>query len=135
MRILDLFRAWLHDYFRHPLPSLRAAITVHPRRLYAYFGRIVKAVPLSRSERALIDAHPLALPLPLLREARREHDPLAAMCARYALPAASDDIPSRCNFCDFYLHGLPCPNCNTLPDGSTVCDTHRYIIIKQPFQL
>lgn len=49
---------------------------------------------------------------------------------RAQLCIPDDGIPSRCNLCDFHKLGIPCPLYNVLKDGSTVCDTHKYIIIK-----
>ena len=42
----------------------------------------------------------------------------------------TEDVPAHCNFCDFYRYGIPCPLHNRFRDGSPVCDTHKYIIIK-----
>ena len=43
-----------------------------------------------------------------------------------------NNLPARCRLCDFNEKSIPCPFFNELADGSTVCDTHKYVIIKSP---
>ena len=47
---------------------------------------------------------------------------------------ASDwnDLPVRCQLCAFNEKAIPCPYFNLLAEGSKVCDTYKYVIIKSP---
>jgi len=159
LRLFDLFRSWLHDYFKHPLENIRQARPIIPGRLYSNFGNICKAVPMTDEELAFVAAHKFALPLGVLTavpgasiqfmedlysELGDEKEELDTQTGdlnelykkqkelqRTQLRISFDDgIPSRCNLCDFHKNGIPCPLYNILKDGSTVCDTHKYIIIK-----
>ena len=59
----DRLRAWLREYFRHPLENLRQANPVQPKRLYNYFGYTVKLLPMSSDERKALQHWPdMALP-------------------------------------------------------------------------
>ena len=128
---IDLFRLWLRNYFKHPVENIRQANPIVPGRLYHNFGNACKAVAMTERERQLIrQTEKLgALPIELLRDIK-EYD-LRQVRQLYSLPDVSQkEIPSRCSLCDFYKKGVPCPLFNILKDGSTVCDTHRYVIIK-----
>jgi len=128
----DLFRIWLRQYFKHPIENIRQANPVVPRRIYHNFGNICKTVPLSSSELKYIresdDCH--ALSPYLLKDLDKCGNSLQSM-RELQQHTGEYGVPVRCNFCDFYKHGLPCPVHNVLADGTTVCDTHRYVIIKK----
>lgn len=127
-----LFLAWLHEYFHHPLENVRQANPVKPRKLYHNFGNICMAVPHTHAETTYLAKWPdRALSRTLLLQAIHSPNPLVEMDNMYSLPQDPNvDAPSYCNFCDFYRCGLPCPAFNRLADGSPVCETHKYIIIK-----
>lgn len=136
---LDLLRLWLRDYFRHPLENLRQARPIVPRRLYNNFGNACKAVPYTAHQRdwinqwSVIDepptiAHDPAANLELVRSLRGNREAVRAMEHEFR---RTSGIPAKCEFCDFHRYGIPCPIYNELADGSTVCDTYRYTIIKR----
>lgn len=132
-RTLDLLWLKVRTYFKHPAEDIRQANPIVPGRLYTSFGYICKAVPLSERERLFISQteNRGALPFLLLRDIKPGGDMIRQIAALQELPDIPDsDLPSRCNFCAFYHEGLPCPIYNMLKDGSTVCDTHKYIILK-----
>ena len=112
-RILELIWVRIRKYFRHPLEDLRQANPVVPGRLYSNFGYVCKAVPYTREERRLIGCSIEELPEDMQRSA-----------------AKWEEVPVHCLLCDFQKKGVPCPLYNVLADGRTVCDTHRYVIIK-----
>lgn len=130
-RYYDLFRLWMREYFKHPLENIRQAKPIVPGRLYSNFGNACKAVPMTERERQLVREADGALPFELLRDLKASEHTCRQLRHLYELPdIAQREIPSRCSLCDFYRQGIPCPLYNVLKDGSTVCDTHRYIIIK-----
>ncbi len=130
-RYFDLFQLWVREYFKHPLENIRQAKPIVPGRLYSNFGNACKAIPMTERERKLVrDTDALgALPFELLSDVKDAD--IRQLKNLYELPdVAQRDIPSRCSLCDFYRRGIPCPLYNVLKNGSTVCDTHKYIIIK-----
>ena len=128
---LDLFRLWVRSYFKHPLENIRQANPIIPNRIYHNFGNACKAVPLSSAELKYISESSKyhALPPCLLKDIDKSGNGLHSI-RELQQHCGEDGIPVRCNFCDFHKNGVPCPVCNVLKDGSTVCDTHKYIIIK-----
>lgn len=135
----DLFRLWLREYFKHPLENIRQANPIVPGRLYRNFGNVCKAVPLTRQEQALIremkvtdhgEIVPSHTPEALMELARSAHGNHRMVKEYQALFDKEDNVPPRCLFCDFHRMGIPCPIHNILANGSTVCDSHKYIIIK-----
>ena len=133
-RTLDLLWLKVRTYFKHPAEEIRQAKPIIPGRLYTNFGYIVKAVPLTEREKLFIkqtENHG-ALPIELLRDIKPGDDMVKQLSQLHEIPGIqTSDLPSRCNFCDFYKEGLPCPFYNLLKDGSVVCDTYKYIILKK----
>ena len=132
-RTLDLLWLRIREYFKHPAEDIRTANPVVPGRLYSSFGYIVKAEPLTEREALFIkqSANRGALPIELLRDIKHSPDAIKQIAQLQEMPGLSlTDLPSRCNFCDFHRQGLPCPIYNILQDGSVVCDSHKYIILK-----
>ena len=129
-KTIDLIKVWAHEYFKHPLENIRQANPVVPGRLYRNFGNVCKAVPLSQSQKKYIEESREygALAPCILDDIERSGNGIKSM--RMIQERTEDGPPVRCNFCDFYRNGIPCPVINTLADGSLVCETHRYIIIK-----
>lgn len=126
-----LFLAWLHEYFHHPLPNIRSARVIVPRRLYSNFGNVCVAVPHSHEEKcALVKWPSRALPPTLLHQALHAPNPIAEIDNLYTLHIENVDVPSYCNLCDFYRYAIPCPFYNVLRNGQPVCNTHKYIIIR-----
>ena len=133
-RTFDLLWLRIREYFKHPAEDIRQAKPIVPGRLYTSFGYIVKAVPLSERERLFIKQSEKAgaLPVELLRDIDSGGDIIRQIIQLHVMPdIPNTGLPSRCNFCDFYRKGLPCPVYNILKDGSVVCDTNKYIILKE----
>lgn len=131
-RTLDLLWLKVRTYFKHPAEEIRQANPIVPGRLYTSFGYIVKAVPLTTKERLFLQQTENigALPIELLRDINPSQDMVQQISQLNTLDIPHAELPSRCNFCAFYHNGLPCPVYNILGDGTTVCDTHKYIILK-----
>ena len=132
-RTLDLLWLKVRTYFKHPAEDIRQAKPIIPGRLYGSFGYIVKAVPLTEREKLFIQqsANRGALPMELLRDLTPGKDMVRQIHQLEEITGMKlSDLPSRCNFCDFYHKGLPCPIYNILKDGSVVCDSHKYVILK-----
>lgn len=127
----DLLRLWMRNYFKHPVENIRQAKPIVPGRLYRNFGNICKAVPMTASELRYVkecEGYEALSPY-LLKDLDKSGNGLSSL-RELQQKGAEDAVPVRCNLCDFYKYGIPCPVHNVLADGSTVCDTHRYIIIK-----
>ena len=124
----------MHDYFKHPLPNVRTAPYIKPKRLYHNFGHPCVCLSHTEQEQTRLRKWPdRALPLPLLLQAAHTPQPLHEMDNIYDTlftKIKTEDVPAHCNFCDFYKCGLPCPLNNVLANGKPVCLTHKYIIIK-----
>lgn len=133
-RTLDLLWLKVRTYFKHPAEDIRQAKPIVPGRLYTNFGYIVKAVPLKERELLFIkqtETHG-ALPHELVRDMSHNDDVIKQISQLNEMPGIpTTDLPSRCNFCDFYRTGIPCPFFNVLKDGTTVCDTNKYVILKK----
>ncbi len=134
-RKLELLWLRVREYFKHPAEDIRQANPIVPKRLYYCFGNIVKAVPLSEAEKEFIKLSGEsggALPVELLRDLKFNKNKVGQLLQLQQMPnMPQSGLPARCNFCDFYLNGLPCPLFNILKNGETVCDTHKYIILKK----
>ena len=132
-RTLDLLWLKVRTYLKHPAEEIRQAKPIVPGRLYTSFGYICKAVPLTAKERLFLQQTENigALPIELLRDINPNQDMVHQISQLNTLDIPHTDLPSRCNFCAFHHRGLPCPFYNILKDGSTVCDTHKYIILKE----
>lgn len=133
-RTFDLLWLRIREYFKHPAEEIRQAKPIIPGRLYTSFGYIVKATPLTEREKLFIKQteNRGALPIELLRDIKPDSDMVKQLSQLQEIPGMqSSELPSRCNFCDFYHNGLPCPIYNILQDGSVVCDSHKYVIIKK----
>lgn len=132
-RTLDLLWLKVRTYFKHPAEDIRQAKPIVPGRLYTSFGYIVKAVPLTMRERLYISQSQNrgALPVELLRDIKPGKDMVRQIHQLEEITGLHlSELPARCNFCDFYHKGIPCPIYNVLKDGTVVCDTHKYIILK-----
>ncbi len=132
-RTLDLLWLKVRTYFKHPAEEIRQANPIVPGRLYTSFGYICKAVPLTQRELLYIrqTEDRGALPVELLRDIKPGKDYLNQIHQLDDITGcATTELPSRCNLCPFYHIGLPCPMYNLLQDGTVVCDTHKYIILK-----
>lgn len=132
-RTFDLLWLRIREYFKHPAEDIRQANPVVPGRLYTSFGYICKAVPLSERERLFVRQSESrgALPIELIRDLKPGKDMMRQIAQLQEITGLSvSDLPARCNFCDFYRKGIPCPVYNILKDGSVVCDSHKYIILK-----
>lgn len=139
---LDFLRLWMRNFFKHPVENIRQANPIVPRRLYSNFGNICKARPYTAQELRIIEntekARQVAntavnsygyTPEGLLEMVRSMGaDKKAVQRLQYDL--SQPDVLPKCHICDFNLRGIPCPIHNLLADGSTVCDSHRYVIIK-----
>lgn len=128
----DLLRIWQREYFKHPVENIRQAKPIIPGHLYHNFGNICKAVPMSASELRYVAGFSEyeALSPYLLRDIDKSGNGLESII-ELQKEGGEDAVPVRCNLCDFYKYGIPCPVHNVLADGSTVCDSHKYIIIKR----
>ena len=132
-RTLDLLWLKVRTYFKHPAEDIRQAKPIVPGRLYTSFGYIVKAVPLTMRERLFIrqSLNRGALPVELLRDIKPSKEMVRQLHQLEEITGLNhSDLPARCNFCDFYRKGIPCPIYNILKDGTVVCDTHNYVILK-----
>lgn len=132
-RTLDLLWLKVRTYFKHPAEEIRQANPIVPGRLYTSFGYIVKAVPLTERELLYIQQSGKrgALPIELMRDIKPGKDYLNQIRQLEEITGLdATSLPARCNLCAFYHNGLPCPMYNMLQDGTTVCDTHKYIILK-----
>ena len=137
-RTFDLIWLRIREYFHHPAEDIRQAQPIVPGRLYTNFGYICKAVPYSKEERMRLAEMP-----------SEPQDVAVAACNQVLLEQAVgigkknpkhirelqdadflNDTQDQCIFCDFHRKTIPCPFYNTLADGSTVCDTHKYVILK-----
>ena len=129
---LDLLRLWLRSYFGHPVESIRQADPVIPGRFYRNFGNICKAVPYTADEQQYVKESQgcEALSPYLLRDLEKAGNGLQSL-RELQKQGGDQSVPPQCNLCDFYKWGVPCPLVNALADGSNVCDTHRYVIIKR----
>lgn len=125
-------RLWLREYFRHPVENIRQARPIIPNTFYRNFGNVCKAVPYTADELRYVRESQgcEALSPYLLRDLEKSGNGLQSI-RELQQKGGTDSVPPQCNLCDFYKWGLPCPLYNTLPDGSQVCDSHRYIIIKR----
>ncbi len=122
----------ISEYFHHPLPNIRQAMPIRPWKPYRTFGRVCYARPMSRKEREALKSWPdTALPVSYLERASESADELGYIGRAYLqgiTADSADNVPARCNLCDFYLRGLPCPLYNRLKNGGVVCNTNRYRI-------
>ena len=138
----DLFRLWVRNYFKHPLPNIRQASPIVPGRLYNNFGNVCKAVRYSNEEeQVLYEAEMEAAKARSMYGTTTDLDPNALIemvrsvggdkqMVEGIQAALNDQLPPKCLLCDFNKRGIPCPLYNCLNSGETVCDQYRYIIIK-----
>ena len=132
-RKLDLIWLRIREYFKHPAEDIRQEEQIVPGRIYSNFGYICKAVPMTSREKTYLERHADdgALPVELLRDHGDRAQTVGELEQYRLIPGLPKaDLPARCDLCDFYRKSIPCPIYNTLKDGSVVCDTNRYIIIK-----
>ena len=149
----DLVRLWLRNYLKHPVENIRQADPIVPGRLYHNFGNVCKARPYNSQEKQILseicDAQVAALTASFeddksrmqtiapagvtpegIMEMVRSTSGNVMSAERIKSMLQQQDFPTFCHLCDFHKHGIPCPVHNRLKDGSTVCESHRYIIIK-----
>lgn len=105
------------QYFGYKPDNIRQALIV-PGKYYYNFGNIVKAVPISRQEH--LERQTL---LCNMLEGAEERN-LAEE------KSMTDTIKSGCLSCPFF-ETLPCPINLNLPDGTKICHSHKFIIIKK----
>lgn len=136
----DLFRVWVRNYFRHPIPNIRQEKPIVPGRLYRNFGNICKAVRYRQHEQDYIQRTEMfradyaihgSEPDEILQMVKGVKGDKEAVRRIQRALSQEQDMPAKCELCDFHRCGVPCPIYNVLADGSTVCDTHRYVIIKK----
>ena len=137
-RTFDLIWLRIRQYFKHPVENIRQADPIKPGRLYENYGYICKAVPFTDREQVQVmqdeNAYGMHLDAEMLLEVVkgldiRNKDEIDRLKKE---AAEASTTPAACKFCDFAKYGIPCPIYNRLKDGSTVCDTHKYIILKRP---
>ncbi len=135
---IELFFLWVRSYFKHPLENIRQAKPIIPGRLYRNFGNVCKAVPYSKGELTFIETAAKGSLLKgycdgisLLEYVRSVGGNKEMVKTMQQTVESMNDLPPRCSLCDFHKYGIPCPAYNILEDGSTVCDSHKYIIIKR----
>lgn len=137
-RTFDLLWLAVRTYFKHPLESIRQADPIKPGRLYENYGYVCKAVPYTDMEQLQVNTDErdrnLALDdkllLELVRSRGLRNKEGIEELQREAM--AASETPVSCQLCDFARMHIPCPIYNRLKDGSTVCDTHKYVILKRP---
>lgn len=147
---LDLMRLWLREYFKHPVENIRQAYPIVPGRLYRNFGNICKAVPLTKDQLAVIEEQkkirlemvddtvvdrvlagaPSGITPEGALEMIRTSKDYKKVVNDLRSAIAQENLDIKCAFCDFHDKGIPCPLRNALADGTCVCDTHHYVIIK-----
>ena len=140
-RTFDLLWLAIRQFFKHPVENIRQAIPIKPGRLYENYGYICKAVPFTAREQLLVNIDMandekvgMALDSEILLEqvkalGIRNTDEIKRLQQEAAI---ASNTPVCCQFCDFAKVGIPCPIYNQLKDGSNVCNTHKYIILKRP---
>lgn len=137
-RTFDLLWLKIRQYFKHPVENIRQANPIKPGRLYENYGYICKAVPFTAREQLAVnadnkergmqlDADTL---LDIVKGVGIRNKEEIKMLQKEAAEASS--TPVNCQLCDFSRYGIPCPIYNRLKDGSDVCDTHKYVILKRP---
>jgi hypothetical protein len=138
-RTFDLIWLRIREYFKHPAEDIRQAVPIVPGRLYTNFGYICKAVPYNKKESGIIEK---------IREEKENgqtdmlYDTISKEILGFKVSSISpadpiqeevarlNELDCGCIFCDFHRKAIPCPLYNQLSDGSTVCDTHKYVILK-----
>ena len=140
-RTFDLIWLAIRQFFKHPVENIRQANPIKPGRLYDNYGYICKAVPYTAREQLLVNVYldndekvDMELdPEILLEQVKavgiRNTDEIKRLQQEASI---ASNTPVCCQLCDFAKVGLPCPIYNQLKDGSTVCTTNKYIIIKNP---
>lgn len=145
-RKLNLIWLRIREYFKHPAEQIRQADPIIPGRMYSNFGYICKAVRYRPHEQQMVetDNHNRDLAQHENSELMNELEANRLEWLRYvdkrdpnvikAIQQESDNqnIPVKCSMCGFQRVGIPCPVYNRLADGCTVCDTHKYVILKNP---
>ena len=129
-RTIELIWLRIREYFKHPVEDLRQAKPIVPGRLYSNFGYVCKAKPLSKEEIGYISAMSDLNALPACLFYDRPINDVDRLRQLHGMVTETTDAPVRCEFCDLYRLGLPCPVYNMLEDGSVVCDTNKYVILK-----
>ena len=137
-RKFDLLWRRIREYFHHPAEDIRQAQPVVPGLLYNNFGYICKAVPYTRKEKEWLEQYQNsdagdmtdAAVGRVSMEKSKDVTELDPRQAKAVMAAVFNEVPDQCIFCDFHRKGIPCPLYNTLADGSSVCDTYKYVILK-----
>lgn len=137
-RTLDLIWLRIRQYFKHPVENIRQANPIKPGRLYENYGYICKAVPYTDKEQLMVNGDNRAYGMQLDADMLLEVVKGVGIRNKEAVgriqneAAEASTTPVSCQLCDFARMGIPCPIYNLLADGSTVCDTHKYVILKRP---
>ena len=134
-RFFELIWVRIRKYFRHPLENLRQANPVVPGRLYSNFGYICKAVPYTREELEKVQNDNFrddGLSQEIMLEQVKSIGIKNVDAIKAIQTEASNwqEEPVKCQLCDFAKKAIPCPHFNKLANGTEVCETHRYVIIK-----
>lgn len=107
------------SYFGHKPERIRQAQII-PGKYYNNFSYICKAVPISQQEH--YERQVLICRMLENHENRMPYDREQTLY---------EQIKSGCDTCPFNEQ-LPCPLNLSLPDGSKICHSHKFIIIKKP---
>lgn len=137
-RFFELIWLRIRNYFRHPVENIRQARPIVPGRMYENFGYVCKAVPYSPDELRQVRAEDCGDGCGLSQEVLLEQVKTVGLRDAEKIRAIQKEaaswnsLPARCRLCGFNEKAIPCPFFNELADGTTVCDTHKYVIIKSP---
>ena len=137
-RTFDLLWLRIREYFHHPAEDIRQAQPIVPGRLYTNFGYVCKAVPYTRKENEWLEQYrsseagdQVDAAVGKMSMESKDITELTPQQAKAVQTAYfNNELPDQCIFCDFHRKAIPCPLYNELADGSTVCDTHKYVILK-----
>lgn len=138
-RMFELIWLRIREYFKHPAEDIRQAQPIVPGRLYANFGYICKAVPYNKREKDIIrrinsengEGRKQLLYNTIMEEIGGcKIEGIGTVDCVQEETDRLNEMDCHCVFCDFHRKAIPCPLYNTLEDGSTVCDTYKYVILK-----
>ena len=137
-RFFDILRLWLRNYFKHPVENIRQARPIVPGRLYSNYGNIIKAVPYTKEELKYIEMDREAedasrnsgLSPEGLLEMVRSVGGNKETVDKLRSSIEQENMPAKCMLCDLHRR-MPCPLYNELANGQCVCDSYKYIIVKQ----
>lgn len=134
-RKIELIWLRIREYFKHPAEEIRQARPIVPGRLYSNFGYICKAIRYRPHEQEMVD-NDQNNESGLSQEILLEQVKCVGLRNQESIKAMQQEadnyqtMPAKCRICAFQQNGIPCPVYNELADGTIVCDTHKYIILK-----